>query len=99
VPALLLQPLLENAVHYGVEPVSAPALISVRLNRTIDRIEIVIANPYHGQDRNASGNNMALINIRERLALLFDVEAELSTFVSDGKFEVHLRFPYVKNPT
>jgi two-component system sensor histidine kinase AlgZ len=99
VPALLLQPLLENAVHYGVEPVSAPSLISVRLNRSIDRIEIVIANPYHGQDQNASGNNMALINIRERLALLFDVEAELSTFVADGKFEVRLRFPYLKNPT
>ncbi|MDP3843329.1 MAG: histidine kinase [Oxalobacteraceae bacterium] len=98
VPALLLQPLLENAVHYGVEPVSAPSLISVRLNRSIDRIEIVVVNPYHGQDQNASGNNMALVNIRERLALLFDVEAQLSTFVADGKFEVHLRFPYLKNP-
>ncbi|WP_238552046.1 sensor histidine kinase [Herminiimonas sp. CN] len=99
VPALLLQPLLENAVHYGVEPVPAPSLISVRLNRSIDRIDIVIANPYHGQDQGASGNNLALQNIRERLALLFDVEAQLSTSVVDGKFNVHLRFPYLKSPT
>lgn len=96
VPALLLQPLLENAVHYGVEPASAPSLISVKLHRSIDRIEIVIANPYHGDAANAAGNNMALLNIRERLTLLFDVEAQLSTAVKDGKFEVQLRFPYVK---
>ncbi|MEO8170847.1 MAG: sensor histidine kinase [Oxalobacteraceae bacterium] len=100
VPVLLLQPLLENAVRYGVEPVSAPSVISVRLSRSIDRIEIVIANSYYGQsqDQNPGSNNMALTNIRERLALLFDVEAQLSTIVTDGKFEVHLRFPYLKNP-
>ncbi|NMM27882.1 MAG: histidine kinase [Glaciimonas sp.] len=100
VPALLLQPLLENAVHYGVEPVSAPSVISVRLHRSIDRIQIVITNSYHGQGQNAggkTGNNMALINIRERLALLFDVEAQLTTSVVAGKFKVHLRFPYLKS--
>lgn len=98
VPALLLQPLLENAVRYGVEPVSTPSVISVRLNRSIDRIQIVITNPYHDQGKNVTGNNMALVNIRERLALLFDVEAQLSTVVVDGKFEVQLRFPYLKSP-
>lgn len=98
VPALLLQPLLENAVRYGVEPVSTPSLISIQLHRSIDRIEIVIVNSYHGQDpgKAAAGSNMALINIRERLALLYDVEAQLSTLVADGMFKVHLRFPYVK---
>lgn len=98
VPALLLQPLLENAVHYGVEPVHAPSLIAVRLSRSIDRIEIVIANAYHGQDKSVAGNHMALTNIRERLALLFDVEAQLSAGVVDGIFEVRLRFPYLKRP-
>lgn len=99
IPVLLLQPLLENAVHYGVEPVSVPSLISVKLHRSLDRIEITISNPYHVHDENATGNNMALTNIRERLALLFDVEAQLSTAVTDGQFEVRLRFPYVKMKT
>lgn len=99
VPALLLQPLLENAVRYGVEPVGVPSLIAVRLSRSIDRIEITISNPYHGHDARAGGNNMALVNIRERLALLFDVEAQLAISVAAGLFKVQLRFPYVKNPT
>ncbi|WP_241687700.1 histidine kinase [Janthinobacterium sp. 17J80-10] len=95
IPALLLQPLLENAVHYGVEPASDAALIQIDIRRQMDRIEIMIANPYHG-DVATGGNKMALQNIRQRLALLYDVEAQLSTSVEQGLFEVRLRFPYVK---
>jgi two-component system sensor histidine kinase AlgZ len=95
IPSLLLQPLLENAVHYGVEPSSKPVLIQIRLSRSIDRIEIAVVNPYHG-DAASTGNHMALENIRERLSLLYDVEAQLTTAVAGGYFEVRLRFPYVK---
>jgi len=96
IPALLLQPLLENAVHYGVEPAADVALIQIDIRRHIDRIEIVIANPYHGAAATLGGNQMALNNIRQRLALLYDVEAQLSTSTEGGMFEVRLRFPYVK---
>jgi two-component system sensor histidine kinase AlgZ len=95
IPSLLLQPLLENAVHYGVEPSSKPVLIQVHLSRSIDRIDIAVVNPFHG-DAPSTGNHMALENIRERLALLYDVEAQLTTTVARGYFEVRLRFPYVK---
>lgn len=96
IPALLLQPLLENAVHYGIEPATEAALIQVDIRRQLDRIEIAIANPYHGDAAPSCGNQMALNNIRQRLALLYDVEAQLSTAVEGGSFEVRLRFPYVK---
>jgi two-component system sensor histidine kinase AlgZ len=95
IPVLLLQPLLENAVHYGVEPATGPALVQVHIGRSLDRIEIVVVNPYHGQAP-VAGNQMALDNIRERLALLYDVEAQLTTTIARGFFEVKLRFPYVK---
>jgi two-component system sensor histidine kinase AlgZ len=101
VPALLLQPLLENAVHYGVEPASAPATVRIQLTRSLDRIEIVITNPLPASsdvagDAAFEGNHMALENIRERLLLFYDVEAALTTERSAGQFEVRLRFPYVK---
>lgn len=95
-PVLLLQPLVENAVHYGVEPATEPVLIQIHLSRSIDRLEIVVINPYHGAAPATAGNHMALANIRERLALLYDVEAQLTTTVARGFFEVRLRFPYVK---
>jgi two-component system sensor histidine kinase AlgZ len=95
IPVLLLQPLLENAVHYGVEPAASPMLIHIHISRSMDRIEIVVVNPYHGDTPSEARNHMALNNIRERLALLYDVEAQLSTLVARGLFEVRLRFPYV----
>ncbi|MGN6703708.1 MAG: sensor histidine kinase [Burkholderiaceae bacterium] len=103
VPALILQPLLENAVHYGVEPSAAPALIEVRLSRTIDRLHVAVVNPVTDEAAGAAsvaparhGNRMALQNIRERLALLYDVEAQLTTHVAPGSFEVRLQLPYEK---
>lgn len=96
IPVLLLQPLLENAVHYGVEPSAEPVLIQVHMTRSLDRIDVVVVNPYHGTASSATGNQMALENIRERLALLYDIEAKLTAKVARGFFEVRVRFPYEK---
>lgn len=96
VPVLLLQPLLENAVRYGVEPSPAPAPVQVMIARFMDKIEIVVVNTCSAGAVESEGNHMALSNIRERLALLYDVEAGLTTTAADGVFEVRLRFPYVK---
>ncbi len=100
VPSLLLQPILENAVHYGVEPAREPVLIEIALTRRSDRIEIVVINAMPdlawSETPGKVGNHMALQNIRERLALLYDVEAKLTTTVKNGRFEVHLHFPYVR---
>jgi len=100
VPSLLLQPILENAVHYGVEPVAEPVLIEVEVARKGESIEITVINPLP-QEGEATGpvkigNHMALQNIRDRLALLYDVEAKLTTSAKNGRFEVHMHIPYVR---
>ncbi len=95
IPILLLQPLFENAVYYGIEPATEPARVQIHISRSLDRIEVVLVNPYHGETP-VAGNHMAMDNIRERLALLYDVEAQLTTTIAHGFFEVRLRFPYVK---
>ena len=99
VPSLLLQPLLENAVHYGVEAVSEPVTIEIELARQTDRILVGIFNPIPPASATAgtrNGNHMALENIRERLALLYDVEAQLTAGPAGDRFEVRLYFPYVR---
>jgi two-component system sensor histidine kinase AlgZ len=102
-PNLLLQPLLENAVHYGVEPSLAMNTIVIEIRRQLDKILITIRNPYHGNVRMPSipnmpdmpdmpdmpnipeGNHMALDNIQQRLALLYDIEAQLSYGIREKK--------------
>jgi two-component system sensor histidine kinase AlgZ len=96
IPSLLLQPLFENAVHYGVEQSTAPALIRVELRRVRDSISVVISNPWPGKNPVARSNHMALENIRGRLRLLYDLESSLSARVIGGNFEVRLFIPYKK---
>ncbi len=92
-PPLLLQPLLENAVHHGIEPAPTPGEINVRIDATRDGVRIEIDNPWLGEDAHRSGNRMALDNLRERLMLFYDLEARLETVVADGRYRVRVDLP------
>jgi two-component system sensor histidine kinase AlgZ len=96
VPPLMLQPLLENAVYHGIEPLGEPGEIAVRLSRNNDRLLVEIANPCGPTEGGShhAGNRMALANIRERLALFFDLEADLSMKTVDRQFRVRIELPY-----
>ncbi len=97
VPALLLQPLLENAVRYGVEP--NPQGADVTLQAVADDTTLLLyvrntlAPPAAAEHVPQNGNHMALDNIRERLALHFDAEASLRIQQTAGEFEVLVRLP------
>lgn len=96
VPPLMLQPLLENAVYHGIEPLSEGGLIEVKLNRKGNELHLDVRNPCHGQCGVHNGNKMALENIRERLALQFDVEANYSVDSGSDYYHVHIQLPYKK---
>ena len=94
VPPLLLQPLLENAVYYGIEPSSEPGTIRIRFVRKGDELHIGLANPCPVGGGAPGGNHMALANIRERLALYYDLEARLETnevTLENGRREYRVR--------
>jgi len=44
-PVLILQPLLENAIQHGIEPIPTGGVISVRLWEENDIIHILVTNP------------------------------------------------------
>jgi two-component system sensor histidine kinase AlgZ len=100
IPPLILQPLLENAVYHGIEPLPDGGAIDVRLYLDSDELNLEVSNPVpaHAKPRLA-GNKMALSNIRERLALLFDVEAKYQVESDANHYLVHIHIPYVKGQT
>lgn len=95
-PSLLLQPLLENAVHHGIEPRMDEGLVSIRITKPGDRVRVEIDNPLSATPAVRPGNQMALSNVRERLMLLYDMEAELKTGPQGELFRLQLEFPYRK---
>lgn len=97
VPPLMLQPLLENAVYHGVEPLAGNGEVRVSVQRAGGDVVVEIDNPApprDGASGHGSGNRMALDNIRERLMLFFDLEAQLEAGEQDGLYRVRIRFPY-----
>ena len=98
VPALLLQPLLENSVYHGIEPSAESGEVRVRIERRGDELRLEVDNPVSGVARHPEGNRMALDNIRERLMLFFDLEAGLDNACSNGRYRVRIRLPYRTSP-
>ncbi len=93
-PALVLQPLLENAIYHGVEPGTAAGDVLVHIERRGDRVHAVIENPYIAAEQQRAGNRMALDNVRERLALFFDAEAKLEARPVGERFRIDIEIPY-----
>ncbi|MCW1922618.1 histidine kinase [Luteolibacter arcticus] len=75
VPALLVQPLVENAIHHGIEPRGAGG--SVRISTTVEgeMLTILIEDDGvglgHSSGSSGSGSGIGLASIRERLAALY----------------------------
>ncbi len=100
-PALVLQPLLENAVGHGIEPHPGGGRIGVDIFAHDQSLNVVVRNPRGGEVEPATsrrGNRMALSNIRERLALHFDAEARLSAHPVGDEFVVQMVMPLKENP-
>jgi two-component system, LytTR family, sensor histidine kinase AlgZ len=91
-PALILQPLLENAVRHGIEPQAQGGSISIQLQVHRSSCTLLIINP--ASDATTKGHGIALDNIRQRLALQFDDAARLSSAVVEGQFRLKLQLPF-----
>ena len=97
IPPLILQPLLENAVYHGIEPMADGGEIVVSITPKNKELHIEINNPYAPENDHHTGNKMALKNIRERLKLHFDLEASIKTEVKNNRYHVRIRLPIEAN--
>jgi len=100
VPSLILQPLLENAVYHGVEPLPQGGLISISGMAEGRRVSITVRNPRvpdtAGKPLRSNGNRIALENIRLRLQLAFGDQAGVALRETGDLFETTLYFPREK---
>jgi two-component system, LytTR family, sensor kinase len=72
IPALLLQPLVENAIKYAVAPSEDGATITVRAERNGNRIRLIVADTGVGMATGALiPKGVGIANTRERLMQLY----------------------------
>lgn len=94
VPALSVQPLVENAIHHGVQALPQGGIIAINAYRDGDALCVSVRNP---KPANApprlGGNHIALGNIRERLRMRYGERAALSVDAGADYHVVTLRVP------
>ncbi len=72
IPALLLQPLVENAIKYAIAPSEDGATITVRAERVGNRVHLTVADTGPGMKTTAlTPKGVGIVNTRERLSQLY----------------------------
>lgn len=94
-PALTLQPLVENTIYHGIEKLPEGGTVSIKgtFSKKAYVIEITNPLPKDGDFIPHKGNQIALENVRQRLALAFNEQALLSAQPGDGYFKVIITIP------
>lgn len=107
-PKLIIQPLIENAIHYAKRQSIDECYIEVETKNEDDILEIFVKNtgsqfPENFKDKlennkiNVTGNGIGLLNIHKRLKLTFGEQYGLDFYNEDGKAIVVITLPFYSN--
>jgi len=99
IPTLLLQPLFENAVKYGVYEASEPVEVSLTACKEGIHTILTITNNFDSEAAPVKGEGIGLKNVQERLRLVYNSNNLLGIKDGDGKFVVTIYLPCNKQPT
>jgi len=92
-PALLLQPLVENAVKHGVAGMIDGGTVRLAVSRAGDEVVIEVENAFDEDSEPAARLGIGLTHVRRRLEVRYGERARISAGAKDGVYRVELRFP------
>ncbi|WP_026236145.1 sensor histidine kinase [Pontibacter roseus] len=100
-PALLLQPVVENAIKFGLYDTIGETCIKVKATATDGQLVITTQNPYDpATQQPRKGTGFGLDSVRRRLYLLYARQDLLHTTQQDHTFTTTIQIPqhYEKMP-
>ena len=95
-PPFLLQPLVENALHHGLEPKieGGSVHVSARIDASTLVLEVLDDGMGPDSTRRRPGAGMALANVRERLQAQYGDSASLTLTAANPGMRATVRLPY-----
>lgn len=92
-PPFLLQPLLENAIKFGLYGKTGDVIIRIRIGLADSMLKVIITNPYDDDSQMPRGTGFGLEGIRRRLYLLYARTDLLETIKEENQFTTILKIP------
>lgn len=94
VPPLILQPILENAIKYGLYGQTDKVLIEISARKEEKELLLTISNPFDAISQQTSkGTGFGLRSIERKMLLIFGRSNLLNTEALNGTFITTLRIP------
>ncbi|MBM3426660.1 MAG: histidine kinase, partial [Bacteroidetes bacterium] len=93
IPPLLVQPLVENAIKYGLYGTLGEVKISLHFQIESNYLRVTVENPFDGQASVPAGTGFGLSSVERRLFLIYGRTDLLEKTVANGLFCVHLKIP------
>ncbi|MGH8052183.1 MAG: sensor histidine kinase [Arenimonas sp.] len=87
-PALSIQPLVENAVRHGIEPSENGGDIEISVQQENELLSIIVSNSLPKTTGNIrKGHHIGLASTRERIENYSDGKGQVITAIKNGRFE------------
>ena len=93
-PSMLLQPLVENAIKFGLYDTIGDVVVSIRAEMDGNYLVVMVQNPYDSQtSRPKKGTGFGLRGVQRRLYLLFARNDLMETHANDNIFTTIIKVP------
>jgi LytS/YehU family sensor histidine kinase len=93
IPNMILQPIYENAIKYGVYEATEPVEIVTEASCNGEFLEITVRNAYDPGVKSKKGEGIGLRNIRERLQIIYGNPGLLNIKDNRKVFTITLSIP------
>jgi len=93
IPALLLQPLVENAIKHGIAGLTEGGVVRVKARKEGGALELRVENPVDPDLVVQSGLGLGLRQVRSRLQLRFGTRMHFEAGVAEDVHTVKMVFP------
>lgn len=96
-PAMLLQPIVENAIKFGLYDTVEPVVIKIKVIAINNQLQITVQNPYDPETSYPKqGTGFGLNSIKRRLYLLYARNDLLETKSENNLFTTIVKIPQTK---
>ena len=92
-PAMLLQPVVENAIKFGLYDTTGDITITIQSMVVESYLLIIVQNPFDPATVSGSGTGFGLSSIRRRLYLLYARNDLVNTTTSGNTFSTTIKIP------